>query len=645
MSDLFIKREYRAATEIDDFSIFDNEMISDNGNISVKENDFLGKYLSDKVMNLFLAAIFCALSIILFRSLYLQIIKGDYYQLVAETNRTREKPLLSARGLIYDSQKRPLVKNIPFFDAQILPKDLSYNEKTRADQVRDIAAILQINESETWEKLNKYPPNFKYYITVKENIDYEQALLLKIQAQNKPGLFIGVRNQRQYMNAVEFSHILGYEGKITESELKGKENQGYLLNDYLGKTGLELYYEDVLRGKYGQDTVEIDVAGQEKKVLSHQDPQNGQNLVLTIDSDVQQKAREILINNLKKYNKSRASLIMINPQNGEIIALVSYPDFDNNLFAGGISTPDYKNLIENPNQPLFDRALKGEYPSGSVIKMAVAAGALQEKIITDRTSFLSTGGLWLYERWFFPDWSAGGHGQTNVYRAIAWSVNTFFYIIGGGYQDFQGLNADGLQKYFQLFGFGDKTGLDLPGEATGLVPDPVWKLKIKNEEWYIGDTYHMAIGQGDVLVTPLQIANYTTAFANGGILYKSHLVKEIFANGGEPREIQPEILRENFIDPANIEIIKKAMRQTVTVGSAQYLDRLDVPVAGKTGTAQWHTEKDTHAWFTGFAPYDNPEVVITVLVEEGGEGSAVSVPIAYDVFNWYFNVYNKPVSQ
>jgi len=252
---------------------------------------------------------------------------------------------------------------------------------------------------------------------------------------------------------------------------------------------------------------------------------------------------------------------------------------------------------------------------------------------------MSSGGLWLYDRWFFPDWAAGGHGLTNIYKAIAWSVNTYFYIIGGGYEDYPGLGINGLKKYYDLFGLGLKSGIDLTGESAGLVPDPAWKMKTKNEEWYIGDTYHLAIGQGDILVTPLQVANYTAVFANQGKLYRPYLVKEIFTNSGEHETINPQITRENFISKDNLNIVKNAMRQTITLGSAQYLDNLNVEVAGKTGTAQWRKDKNNHAWFTGFAPFENPEIVITVLIEEGGEGSAVSVPLAYEILNWYFNDY------
>ncbi len=336
---------------------------------------------------------------------------------------------------------------------------------------------------------------------------------------------------------------------------------------------------------------------------------------------------------------------MLDPSTGEIISMVSLPDFDNNKFAQGISIEDYNNLIEDENMPLFNRSIKGEYPSGSTIKTIVAAGALEDGLITDKTGFMSTGGLLLYDRWFFPDWSAGGHGWTNVYRAISWSVNTFFYIIGGGYEDFEGLGVEGLKKYYNLFGLGERTGLDLLGEKSGLVPDPAWKMKYKNEQWYIGDTYHMAIGQGDVLVTPLQVANFTSVFANGGQLLKPHLVKEIISNDGTKEFVDPTLIREKFISSENINIVRTGMRQAVTDGSAQYLANLAIPVAGKTGTAQWRSDKENHAWFTGFAPYNNPEVVITVLVEEGGEGSQVSVPITHDILNWYFNIYKTDNGQ
>ncbi len=357
-----------------------------------------------------------------------------------------------------------------------------------------------------------------------------------------------------------------------------------------------------------------------------------------MDLDLQEKAEEITENYISRSGLKRASVIVINPNNGEILALVSLPAYDNNLFAKGISQSDYDKFLNNPDHPLFNRSISGEFPSGSTIKPIFAAGALQEGVITENTSFLSNGGLRIGE-WFFPDWKAGGHGMTNVRKAIAESVNTFFYYIGGGYQDFKGMGLSGLVKYSRLFGLGEMTGIDLHGERKGFVPTQAWKEETKNEPWYIGDTYHFAIGQGDVLVTPLQVANYTAAIANGGTLYKPHLVSKVLNTNNETvKEIRPEIIRSDFISAANLQIVREGMRQTITNGSARSLSIVPVAVAGKTGTAQWSTKKGPHAWFIGFAPYEKPTVAIMVLVEEGVEGSTMAAPIARDILQWYFTV-------
>ena len=287
-------------------------------------------------------------------------------------------------------------------------------------------------------------------------------------------------------------------------------------------------------------------------------------------------------------------------------------------------------------KPLFFRSISGEYPSGSTIKPVLASAALEEKIIDRHTSFNSVGGLWVGGRWFFPDWKAGGHGLTNVIKAIAWSVNTYFYYIGGGYGDFQGLGVERIGKYLKLFGLGETLGLDLPGESAGFVPTAEWKKKEKNEAWYIGDTYHLSIGQGDLLVTPLQVNSYTATIANGGRIYRPHLVKGIIAAAGQGEPLASQVIREKFISSQNLEIVRQGMRQTVVAGSAASLNGLSVPAAGKTGTAQWNSNKKNHAWFTGFAPFDQPDFCLTVLVEEGGEGSSLAVPIAREIMQYWF---------
>ena len=289
----------------------------------------------------------------------------------------------------------------------------------------------------------------------------------------------------------------------------------------------------------------------------------------------------------------------------------------------------------DPNAPLFSRAWAGSFPSGSVIKPIIAAAAFSEGLINRQTTFFSSGGLQI-NTWFFPDWKAGGHGVTNVVKALAESVNTFFYIIGGGYENFVGLGLEKISEYLKKFGLANTVGIDLPGETAGFIPSREWKEDVKKERWYIGDTYNLSIGQGDLLVTPLQVANYTAIIANGGTSYQPHLVKRMInAETKEKIDIAPRIIEKNVLPDSILSIVREGMRATITSGSAQSLNSLPVAVAGKTGTAQWSSKYSPHAWFTGFAPYDDPQIVLTILIEEGGEGSHVAVPVAREVFGWW----------
>ena len=410
----------------------------------------------------------------------------------------------------------------------------------------------------------------------------------------------------------------------------------YSLIDYVGKTGIEYFYEKELKGVSGKKNIEVDALGRQKKVINEIPAKNGYNIRLSLDLGLQLKAEEILKKHLENKKLNRASFIALNPSDGSVLALISLPAYNNNLFSGGISQDNYNELLNNPNRPLLNRAISGEFPAGSTIKPVFSAAALQEGVINEKTSFLSTGGLRI-SQWFFPDWKAGGHGNINVRSAIAWSVNTFFYYIGGGYGDFSGLGLDKLMDYAKLFGLGQKTGIDLPAEASGFLPSAKWKEDNINEPWYIGDTYHLSIGQGYLLTTPLQVANYTAAIANGGTLYKPHMVSEIFDENGEViSKYQGEVIKNNFIDFKNMETVRLGMKDAVDYGSARLLSYLSVPSAGKTGTAQWSSTKDTHAWYIGFAPYENPEIAFVVLVEEGGEGSSTATPIASEILKWYF---------
>ncbi|MEK9159005.1 MAG: penicillin-binding protein 2, partial [Patescibacteria group bacterium] len=431
------------------------------------------------------------------------------------------------------------------------------------------------------------------------------------------------------------SHLLGYIGKVSRDDLE--LNPDYLSTDFIGKTGLEKYYEKVLRGKYGLREIEVDALGKEKNTVKESSPQSGRSLVLSLDLNYQEKLEEILSRNLKAQGKKRGSAIVMDPRNGEILALVTLPTFNNNLFAQGISNNDYQKLLIDPDAPLFDRAWSGTYPTGSVIKPVIAAAALNEGVITRWTTFSSVGGLRV-DKWFFPDWKAGGHGLTDVTKALAESVNTFFFIVGGGYEKTTGLGLEKLISYFKKAGLGNSLGVDLPNEAAGFIPSREWKEDTKKERWYIGDTYNLSIGQGDLLATPLQVANYTAAIANGGTLYRPHLVQAIIDPvSGQKQKIVPQIIEKQLVPGNFLDIIKEGMRASVTYGSARSLADLPVQVAAKTGTAQWSKKLSTHAWFTSFAPYRDPQIVVTVLVEEGGEGSVAAAPVAREFYAWWSN--------
>ena len=363
--------------------------------------------------------------------------------------------------------------------------------------------------------------------------------------------------------------------------------------------------------------------GKEDKIIDYRPSQKGTDIILTVDLKAQEKLAQILSARMIEFKVERAAAIALDPRDGSILALISLPSFDDNIFTSQFDENKYRELIQNPNKPLFNRAIAGEYPPGSTFKLIVAAGALEEGNVDKNTTVLSTGGIRIGE-WFFPDWLAGGHGTTNVTRALAWSVNTYFYAVGGGAQNITGLGLEGLAKYANLFHLGQPTQIELPGEASGFFPSAAWKLNEKNEAWYLGDTYHLSIGQGDLLVTPLQMAQWTAFFANSGTLYQPHLLSG-----------NVHVIDKNFISSKNIEIVRKGLRDTVTLGSARSLNSLPVTIAGKTGSAQFASNKKPHGWFTGYAPAEAPTIVLTVLMEEG-DGSNSAVPVAREFLDWYF---------
>lgn len=586
---------------------------------------FVGSVIAPSRIRLGLTFCLFAIGLLLARTAQLQIISGDEYRSLAENNRIRHRIIPSQRGLIYDRNGIILADNIPSFNLVTTPSRLPEDASSLEEIYKKIAG-LSGQDIEVIKNVVSAATANNETVLLADNIPYEAGIIVAADQNDYQALDLEVSSSRRYVtnNIPTLSHILGFTGIISPEEYSNRADDSYRRFDVIGKQGIEKYFEKELRGTFGEETVEVDALGHAERIIAKTDPVAGNNVTLTIDGELQSYIESSIQAHLKNFSATKASVIVMDPNTGEILALISYPAFDSNLFVGGISSSNYSALINDPDQPLFPRASSGEFPSGSVIKPVYATAALMEGIITSTTSFLSVGGFSVGP-YFFKDWKAGGHGVTDVYHAIADSVNTFFYIIGGGNETFDGLGLERLMNYAAKFGFGSKTGIDLPTEADGFLPSKKWKQDTYGEQWYIGDTYNVSIGQGNLIVTPLQIARSIAVFANGGYLIRPKLV----ASTETPSQIAPM---------ETVQIIRDAMRQTVTNGTAKSLQDLPVEVAGKTGTAQWSSTKTPHAWFVGFAPYNQPTLSVTVLVEEGSD-DYLAVPIARDIFNWWFTKY------
>lgn len=612
-----------------------------NGDEAIARERYLGNALTLKKIITIGACAWLLLALLAVRVGFLQLGKGRDYLLAAENNRFRYYAQPAQRGIIYDRNGEALVENKPSFSISIAPRDVLPHPVLR----QKIMGLLNI-PMEEMDALLAIPSILdQESIVLKENISYEDVVRIRVGASDIPGLFVQHTSYRSYAldRASSLSHVLGYVGKMSAQEwedisqhLENARDRFYEPTDAIGKQGIEKSYEQVLRGVFGKTQVEVDARGQHVRQITSVHAIAGESVILTLDLGIQEELERIMRAWMERLKKTRASAVAIDPRNGEVLGLISLPGFDSNQFARSIPREMFNTLLQDPDRPLFQRAIAGQYPPGSTIKPFVASAALQEGIITPSTAFLSTGGIWM-SRWFFKDWLAGGHGLTDVRKAIADSVNTFFYIIGGGYKDHEGLGPERISAYLQQFGFGSKTGIDLPGEGSAFIPTPAWKKETRKEPWYIGDTYNFSIGQGDLLVTPLQLAAGISAVANGGTLYRPHLVRGIAQDGAVPErlvELQT-ILNAHMVDPQHLQVIREGMRRTTVSGSARSLGTLPVAVAGKTGTAQWNHNQSPHAWFESFAPYENPRIALVVMVEEGAEGSAISAGIAREFYAWW----------
>jgi penicillin-binding protein 2 len=557
----FVK--YRDQESIEAEEIFlDTEAIR-----SLEEKGKLEQPIKQRNFILFYILIIVCLLGLFSRAGYLQIVKGDYYQDLARGNRLRIYPITAPRGIIYDRSGQPLVYNIPSFDLVVNLSDFFDNPAETQEEILGKVAEVVTGTNEESEilvtgfKVRSFdydlakqsreasmanPESLKEFLKQKiekargevsqvvliKRIERSAALILETLVNDWPGLRLEKNAQRQYVSGLYFSHLLGYTGQVSPSDLEDKPV--YWLNDQIGKDGLECYYEELLRGESGQEQIEVDSLGKIQRLLATKPAQPGPGLVLHIDKGLQKKLFQALEKMLKKLGgrrlKRKATALAVDPRNGGILALVSLPSFDNNLFAQGISREDLSALDIDPSEPFLNRALAGQYPPGSTIKPLVAAAALEEGIIKPHQLIDCHGVITIANKYnpeivyYFPDWKT--HGPTDTIKAIAQSCNVFFYTVGGGYGKIEGLGIDRIKKYLQYFGLGQPTNIDLPHEEIGLIPDEQWKESAKKgEEWYLGDTYHLAIGQGDILVTPLQMTMALTSIANGGILYQPQIVE------------------------------------------------------------------------------------------------------------------------
>jgi penicillin-binding protein 2 len=495
----------------------------------------------------FALVVAAVLAVLAARLFILQVVDGEHNLALANGNRIRERVARAPRGLIYDRNQQVLVRNQASYDATVVPQLLPRTASERAAVYERVAQLTGKPVTEIGTKAEATCAGKDPVATgclaspvpqlVLAGLDRDKALLLDQSAGTLPGFALDVNPIREYTDGNLLSVFLGYTGRINEAEAKA--HPGYGPTDLIGKLGLERQYETVLRGENGGEQTEVDATGRPIRVLTSRDPVAGDNLVLSIDKDLQQHMVDAITHQMQASGAKRAAGVALNPKTGEVLAIASLPSYDNNMFSRGISNDDYQRLVKDPGQPLFNKPVSGAFPAGSVIKPYGASAALQEHIVTSGTTINDTGQIVVPNKYdpskpsVYHGWErTNGLGPVNVVTAVARSSDIFFYEVMGGFTDFlHYLGVNKLADYYRKFGFGSKTGVDLPAESAGRVPTPEWKKGFSGEGWYTGDTYNISVGQGDILVSPLQMAAAVSVIANGGTLYRPHLVNQVVDDG------------------------------------------------------------------------------------------------------------------
>lgn len=581
------------------------------------------------ILTCFVTALFFLL---LTRLWYLQIVKAEDFQSKSESNRLRMVPVAASRGTIFDRNGTVLVSNRPSFSVAVIPQEV----KDRDALLNQLSAYLGIDRGELLQKWEKGKGRARYYpIVLASGITRDQLELLEENRLWLPGLEIEVKPVRQYEVGVLASHLLGYIGEISDEELKSEEYSGYFSGDYIGKSGIERSWERLLHGRDGGRQIEVDARGRILRTISENPPVVGASLVLTIDAELQKRTEQ-------SFGEQAGAAVVIDVNTGEILAFSSNPDFDPALFAGRMPPEKWKEYLEDKRHPLENKALKGQYPPGSTYKIITALAGLEEGLINERTSVVCKGSYTLGGS-TFGCWDRKGHGTVNLKRALKESCDVYFYQLG------EKLGIDKIAAYSRALALGAPMGIGLDNEKGGLIPTSEWKQKRHKKKWLQGDTLPASIGQGYVLMTPIQLASMIASVATDGVVYRPHLIKRVIDQDGRVlQELKPEVLTRAGISPRSFRLVKEGLSAVVNEGGGTggRARLYEVQVAGKTGTSQVVKLRDRkgsipyqyrdHALFVAFAPYDKPQVAVAVVVEHGEHGGGAAAPIAGSILRAYF---------
>jgi len=577
----------------------------------------------------FFIALAILFAFLLSRIYYLQITRGEELAQLAKNNRVRIRRVPASRGMILDQSKKILVDSRPSFQVSLVPEDIL----DAGQLIARVGQVLKLDPVELRSRITHQNNRRPFCpVLIKADISRQELAFLETHKMDLPGMVIDTVPRRSYNHHSLASHLLGYLGEIDHAELKEMASRGYRMGDFIGKDGVEKRWEAKLRGIDGGRQVEVDSVGREIQILSSVSSKPGHNVVLTIDLEVQETLEDLL-------NGKIGAAVAMNPQSGRILAAASSPSFNPDLFASGIREKDWMRLLTTPFHPLQNKAVQGQYPPGSVFKIVTAIAGLEEGVITP-DEILRCPGFHNLGTKTYRCWRKGGHGAVNLRRAIVESCDVYFYQLA------LRLGIDTLARYARELGFGNVTGIQFGDEKPGLIPTTEWKRKKYGEPWFQGETLVSGIGQGAILVTPIQMATMISAIANGGTFYRPQVVLRVEDVHGHVIEEYPStVTRRLSVSQKNLELIREALRGVVDDprGTGKTARIKDVPVCGKTGTAQvvklelYEETKDEeeipiqhrdHAWFVAYAPATNPSVAVAVLIQHGGHGATAAAPVA-----------------